>query len=313
MASTAQHLAIAASINARHFKFEGNDLTEFFLGAIACDAPKLKPKNTIDKTSATQEIFLESKKFPDEMRKAGRNYSHFLPGSIVPENQSKFISPEITEKYGYTPVDDRPNAQVDYTQFAPMTALFLDKYADKMSEPFMLGYLTHLITDELYFTKLVPEIVEANQDSIKEYIDNKYGKYGYEKKETLTNAEYLDWSHDALYGVFDDYNYLSLFETYDIFPDLLNLGNYLEKWEISDRQFKPSMVEDLNDSESIIAFLKNPRISHLVCDAKQQLSDSNIITRQNLSFKGLWPYNLYLDLTDWVDDEINNYLTKKVK
>ena len=46
MASTAQHLAVALRTNANIFHFEGNDLKEFLLGAIACDAPKLKPKTT---------------------------------------------------------------------------------------------------------------------------------------------------------------------------------------------------------------------------------------------------------------------------
>lgn len=48
MASTAQHLAVAARVNATQFNFEGNDLKEFFLGAIACDAPKLKPKKDVN-------------------------------------------------------------------------------------------------------------------------------------------------------------------------------------------------------------------------------------------------------------------------
>ena len=46
MASTAQHLAVALRTNANIFHYEGNDLKEFLLGAIACDAPKLKPKTT---------------------------------------------------------------------------------------------------------------------------------------------------------------------------------------------------------------------------------------------------------------------------
>ena len=311
MASTAQHLAVAARVNATQFNFEGNDLKEFFLGAIACDAPKLKPKKDVNEKKELQKKAIEPEKFPNEMRKAGRNYSHFLPGSIIPENQGKFISPEITMEYGYNPVYDRPGAKVDYNQFMPMVDYFKEKYAEQMNEPFMLGYLTHLVTDKIYFGEVVPTIVEENKDVINDYINNKYGKFGYKKKENLTNAEYLDWSHDALYSVFDDYSYLSLFETKDVFPNLSDLGDYLEKWESSTRTFKPSMIEDLNDSEAIITFLKNPRISNLIVDAKSQLDEGNIVNRKDLSFNGTWPYKLYLDLNDKVEDEISTYINSK--
>ena len=74
MASTAQHLAVAAHINTKCFNFKGDDLTEFFLGAIVCDAPNHKIKSIMNE------------KFPNKMRKIGRSHSHFLPGSIIPEN-----------------------------------------------------------------------------------------------------------------------------------------------------------------------------------------------------------------------------------
>lgn len=303
MASTAQHLAVAARVNATQFNFEGNDLKEFFIGAIACDVPKLELKKDVNAKKVS-----EIEKFPNKMRKVGRNYSHFAPGSIIPENQGKSISPEITIKYGYTPVDDRPEAKVDYNQFVPMVDYFKEKYAEQMNEPFMLGYLTHLVTDKVYFVEVVPTIVEENKDVINDYINNKYGKFGYKKKEYLTNAEYLDWAYDALYSVFDDYSYLSLFETKDVFPNLSDLGDYLEKWESSARTFKPSIIEDLNNLEAIIAFLKNPRISNLIVDAKKQLEEGNIINRKDLSFNSTWPYELYLDFNDKVEDEINRYI-----
>lgn len=309
MASTAQHLAVALRTNANIFHFEGNDLKEFLLGAIACDAPKLKPKTTEKKEDKKEEKQIsELEKLTSQMRKAGRNHSHFLPGSIVPENQSKFISPEITMEYGYQPVDDRPESKVDYNQFAPMVDYFNAKYESKMDEPFMKGYLTHLLTDKVYFTEVVPTIVKENEGEIKDYINEKYNKFGYKKKDYLTNAEYLDWSHDALYGVFDDYSYLSLFETKDDFPNLSELGDYLETWEKTDRDFKPSMVEDLNGSEAIITFLKNPRISSLIIDAKNQLNEGNIVKRKGLSAKGKWPYELFLDFGEKVENEVENYI-----
>ena len=40
MASTLQHLTIARRINDVYFNFKGNELSEFLLGSIVCDAPK---------------------------------------------------------------------------------------------------------------------------------------------------------------------------------------------------------------------------------------------------------------------------------
>lgn len=317
MASTAQHLAVALRTNANIFHYEGNDLKEFLLGAIACDAPKLKPKTAENKDNKVEiKEVSELEKFTSQMRKAGRNHSHFLPGSIIKENQSKFISPEITMEYGYQPVDDRPESKVDYNQFSPMIDYFYSKYESKMEEPFMKGYLTHLLTDKVYFTEVVPAIVNENKSEIKDYINEKYNKFGYKKKDYLTNAEYLDWSHDALYGVFDDYNYLSLFETKDVFPDLSDLANYLETWEKTDRSFKPSMVEDLNGLEAISSFLRKQPASSLISDAKNQLEKDNIINRKNLSFNGMWSYKLYLDFGETVEEETKNYINlnnKKAK
>ena len=68
------------------------------------------------------------------------------------------------------------------------------------------------------------------------------------------------------------------------------------------------MVEDLNGSEAIITFLKNPRISSLIIDAKKQLNEGNIVTRKGLSVKGKWSYELFLDFGEKVENEVENYI-----
>jgi len=49
---------------------------------------------------------------------------------------------------------------------------------------------------------------------------------------------------------------------------------------------------------NIKEYFQNPRVSSLILDAKNKMSDSNIINVKDLSFNGLWPYNLYLDMLD---------------
>ena len=308
MASVAQHLGVALAINERIFHFEKEDLKEFLIGSIVCDAPAIK-KDSNKKDIKKEEVV----NFPNTTRKPGRKYSHFLPGSIVPENQDKFISPEITIENGYRPVDDRAEAPVDYKQFCPMINYFLNKYDDKLDEPFMLGYLTHLITDDIYFGKIVPTIVNNNMDSIEQFISEKYGKYNYRKKaNVLTNGEYLEWSHQALYKIFDDYTYLSMFEPSEAFPTLQELGEYYKNWENSNRNFKPSMIKDLNGEEAIEKFLLNSKsISSLINDAQEQFKKGNIIKREGLTFKGLWPYDLYLNLIDMTEEDLKTTLNIK--
>lgn len=299
MASTLQHLTIARRINDVYFNFKGNELSEFLLGSIVCDAPK---KDIVQNIST-------GIKLPDVLeRKSERAYTHYLRPSINETKKAIFINKKIANIYGYESVDDKADSIICYEQFCPMIKYFVNKYYDYLKEPFMKGYLTHLLTDKVYFTEVVPTIVKENEGEIKDYINEKYNKYGYKKKDYLTNAEYLDWSHDALYGVFDDYSYLSLFEIKDDFPNLSELGDYLETWEKTDRDFKPSMVEDLNGSEAIITFLKNPRISSLIIDAKNQLNEGNIVKRKGLSVKGKWSYELFLDFGEKVENEVENYI-----
>ena len=183
-----------------------------------------------------------------------------------------------------------------------MITFYKEKYNKLLEEPFMIGYLTHLITDRVYYTEIVPKIVELNKDIIKDYLTKKYSKYNYTPKEQLTNAEYLVWSHEKLYSVFDDYNFLPNSEEYDIFPNLSELKIYLEKWENSDKEFKPSMIEDLNDYESIILFLEDSYMAKSVEYAKNALK---AINNRNKPRKNLLVHELYLKFMNRVDNCID--------
>lgn len=310
MASTEQHFAAALRINAEKFNFVGNDLKEYLLGAIACDAPKLKKQVTKieTKTSDVKKVSTPS----DQERKAGRAYTHYLRPSINPAKEKSFISIDIAKEYGYKPVDDRGDSPVCYEQFCPMLDYFMDKNADHMNEPFMLGYLAHLVADDVYFSKVIPEIVSQNSEKINDYITDKFSKDGYEKKPYLTNGEYLKWSHTTMYQQYGYYNILAVFGFEQDMPDMKELSTYLKEWESSNRDFKPSMVDDLNDTESICDYLENANNSAQILEEnKQTLKESSIVS--GASVYGVWPYDLFLDYLDETAKEASDILESREK
>lgn len=307
MAGVAQHLGVALRMNATYFKFAGDALKEFLLGTVVCDAPKIELQSKEDNNNIDKQLKILTT--PDmTSRKSTRAYSHMLPGSINLTQKGKFIDNDITMQYGYNPVDDSPTSPVNYEQFCPMINYFISKYNNILNEPFMLGYLTHLVADKIYFSKIVPEIVTKNESNIQAYINDKYAKLGYKKSPYLTNGEYLEWSHDALYKVFADYNYLSMFELVNIIPRFTELSEYYQKWELANREFKPSMVEDLPDVESITDFLENSNIiKKLDQDLDYILHSNGVINVEGgLSFKDMWSYNLYLTFLDDVEAEVKD-------
>lgn len=293
MASTEQHFAAALRINKLHMNYEGDYLKEYLLGSIACDAPKLKKKTDVKKSDIP---LVKKVSTPDDQeRKAGRAYTHYLRPSINPEKKNNFISKDIAEKYGYLPVDDRGASPVCYEQFCPMLEYFIDKYKEYINEPFIQGYLAHLVADDVYFGEVIPEIVEKNKESIDKYIKETFGKDGYIKKDYLSNGEYLKWSHTTMYQQYGYYNTLAVFEFVDDMPNLKDLSNYLKEWEKSDRNFKPSDVKELNDTESICDYLENGNNSAEILEqTKKQIKETNIVS--GTSVYGVWPYELFLDV-----------------
>ena len=193
-----------------------------------------------------------------------------------------------------------------------MLDYFMDKNADHMNEPFMLGYLAHLVADDVYFSKVIPEIVSQNSEKINDYITSKFSKDGYEKKPYLTNGEYLKWSHTTMYQQYGYYNILAVFGFEQDMPDMKELSTYLKEWESSNRDFKPSMVDDLNDTESICDYLENANNSAQILEEnKQTLKESSIVS--GASVYGVWPYDLFLDYLDETAKEVSDILESREK
>lgn len=276
MASTLQHLTIARRINDIYFNFKGNELSEFLLGSIVCDAPK----KDITKNITT------GIKMPDTLeRKSARAYTHYLRPSTNENKKEIFISSEIASIYGYNPVDDNANSVICYEQFCPMIKYFINKYYDYFKEPFMIGYLIHLITDDLYFRVITPMIINDNIESINSFINEKYFSLGYKKKEYISNGEYLAWTHHFLYEDYNKYNTILTIKYENKIPDFYNLSRYLRNWEESNKSFKPSMIEDLNDTESMISFIENANnLAKNIRLIKQNIKFNNAIKNQTLYY-----------------------------
>lgn len=105
------------------------------------------------------------------------NESKYLIGSIAPD-----IAKHIGETKLKSHFQDRDDG-------IPNLQKFLDKYGDKLHDPFILGYYIHIYTDYLWFKYFIPEvfdkdtsmikklngeIVKCNGDMKKQYIYNDY-------------------------------------------------------------------------------------------------------------------------------------------
>ena len=70
------------------------------------------------------------------------------------------IAPDISRQLGETKVKGHflPNADTDI----PILKKFLNKYGDKLTNSFIMGYYIHLFIDYLWFKYFVPEITNSS-------------------------------------------------------------------------------------------------------------------------------------------------------
>ena len=106
------------------------------------------------------------------------------------QDESKFligsIAPDIAKQVGETKIKSHFQDQDDGI---PNLDKFLNKYGNKIKDPFIMGYYVHLYTDYLWFKYFIPEIfdndtsmikklngevVKCNGDMKKQYIYNDY-------------------------------------------------------------------------------------------------------------------------------------------
>ena len=74
------------------------------------------------------------------------------------------IAPDIAKQIGMTKVLSHFQ---DKDDSIPNLDKFLNKYKDKLNDPFILGYYVHLYTDYLWFKYFIPELYDDDSSMIK--------------------------------------------------------------------------------------------------------------------------------------------------
>ena len=118
------------------------------------------------------------------------------------------IAPDITKNTG---IERSVTHFTDDYSNIPMVDKFFSKYKDCLSGPYEIGYLVHLITDELWFKEFIPNYELDNffilKDGEKVGVDKKvflkllYNDYNY------LNQEVLDYYNLDLSVFYDEYEF----------------------------------------------------------------------------------------------------------
>ena len=114
------------------------------------------------------------------------------------------IAPDINRQLGETKVKGHflPNADTDI----PILKKFLNKYGDKLTNSFIMGYYIHLFTDYLWFKYFIPEITNSS-----DYIRLLSGDKINCSKEKISKLIYNDYTNLNI-SLIEEYNLdLSLF------------------------------------------------------------------------------------------------------
>ena len=84
--------------------------------------------------------------------------------------------------------------KIDLSIFVPNIELFIEKYGENLNDPFVLGYLVHLITDKFWFEVVIPIFIRKNLDLI-----DKSAKI----ISDLKHQDFMNWYYDTIYADFD--------------------------------------------------------------------------------------------------------------
>lgn len=197
------------------------------------------------------------------------NYSEeeknrFLLGTIAPDwssEEGKVAGiPQTGRKESHFIDVDLKDEKIDLRASTPNVELFLNKYQEKLNDPFVLGYLVHLFTDKFWFEVVIPLLIKRNLVNI-----NSTAKV----LEDLTNEEFINWYRSNFYDDFDIHNIIigaMVFGEKVEFPNFLefDLSNLLVE-EINIEHLKSFLkknydrlkfVKDITDEEAMDMFLK---------------------------------------------------------
>lgn len=135
----------------------------------------------------------------------GKDLNAFLIGTLAadsPRSQGKGEEVRARTHFGISAnIDLIGDSPCDLTGKFLSFNSFIDKYGNRLEDPFLVGYLLHLYVDKKWFSELVMELYDKYAPEI---------KYGAKKATDLSFKEAFSWymSKENLYHTFDVHDIL---------------------------------------------------------------------------------------------------------
>ena len=121
---------------------------------------------------------------------------------VLKKDESKFligsIAPDIAKHIGKTKVKSHFQ---DNDDGIPNLEKFLNKYGNKLDDPFILGYYIHIYTDYLWFKYFIPEVFNDDTSMIKK-LNGEIVKCNGKMKQQYIYNDYTNLNRQVI----DEYN-----------------------------------------------------------------------------------------------------------
>ena len=122
----------------------------------------------------------------------------FLAGAIAPDSARAGSGKDVNQKnishfLTKTGIRDM-NAKFSIESEIPEINIFIDKYKERLSDPFILGYLVHLITDSYWFSEFLIYFVNERVKEIKESAND---------LSEITMGEAFNWYKENVFNMFN--------------------------------------------------------------------------------------------------------------
>lgn len=198
----------------------------------------------------------------------------FLIGNLAPDlskltNQSRYISHFLKKIV----INDTEREVPDLDKF-------LKKYKDRLNEPFIQGYLCHLISDDVWFREYIPNHVVSITEDKKQILLRDIDDYiPYGDFRAMMYSDYNKMNKDlfSLYKLnlkkFDNMDIddpkMEEFEFEEIHRLIEQLSDYLEYCESEDEEIEPDFDDNRIDDYDVepLKILSNTEIVTFIEEA----------------------------------------------
>lgn len=184
--------------------------------------------------------------------------NRFLLGVIAPDCGKQRDNEEKRKKTHFIK-SELLNDKLDLSIYVPDIDGFLNKYQEKFDDPYVMGYLVHLITDKFWFEVVMPIFIRKSLD----LIDTNAKTIN-----DLKHQSYIKWYYDNVYPDFDIHDIIigaMIFGEKVEFPNLLEFDSTNLSVEEIDEELlhifleesyeRLKFVKDISDEEAMEKFL----------------------------------------------------------